>query len=162
MFERFYRVSRRFLGPWLHRSRFVLDFGRFPTLVLAPRWSDVFLNLFLCSRPDPGPDLDLLPSPDQERAPGSSSRPDPVQDGLRPCLASMSAPDWSVLLCLHQSSRSGLGIWFCLESRLRGLRPCWSSSSGPQTGTGPYSPLGLQTNHPLSPVVEEPSQWAEP
>lgn len=162
MFERFYRVSRRFLGPWQSCSRFVLDFGWFPTPVLALRWSDLFLNLFLHSRPDPGPDLDLLPSPDQKRAPGSSSRSDPVQDGLCPCLASMSAPDRNVPLCLQQSSRPGLGIGFCLESRLQGLHPCWSSSSGPRAGTGPCSPPGLQTNYPLSPVVEEASRWAEP
>ena len=157
-----HQASRHFLCRRSCRSRFALDLGQCPTPALALRRPGVFPDLFLHSRSHLGLDLCRLPSPAQDLAPVPSSRPDPIQDGLCPCVASIRALDWSVLLCLCQSSRLGPVVGLCLEPRIQAPGPCWSSSSGHEAGTGPGWTRGLEPRHLSPPVLEAVLLWVEP
>lgn len=121
----FYQVSTRSLYPCLCCSRLDLGLGQYPTLAPA------------LTSPGPFLDLCLHSSPDQDPAPGLSSRTDPAHTEFCPCLESISGPDWSVPLCLCQSSTPGPGVGLCLEPRRQVLAPCWSSSSDHEAGTAP-------------------------
>lgn len=151
---RTHRVSRHALCPGSCCSRFGLGFGQFPTPAPALLRPDLCLDPCLRSRPDPGLCLYQLPSPVQALGPGLSSRPGPARRASCPCLESTSGPDWSVPLCLYQSSRPAPAVGLYLGPRCRGLCPCRRSSSGPEAGPAPCWPLGFEATHPSPPVSE--------
>lgn len=154
-----YQVSRRVLCLC---SSLGLGFGQCPTLALALRKPGLFLDLCLHSSPDLGFGLCRLPSFAQELCPGPSSRSDPVRCELFLCLVSTPGLDWSALTCLCQSSKPAPGVGLCLEPRHLSLCLCWSSSSGPEAGTAPCWPLGLEATHPSPPVLEAALLSVEP
>lgn len=157
-----HQVSTR--GPCLCscHSRTGLGFDQSPTPALAPRRPGLLLDPRLHSKPDSGLSLCPLPSPAQDLGPDLSSRHGPLRLGPCPCLESMSGSDWSVPLVLCQSSRPARVVGLCPGSRRRGLGPCWCSSSGPEAGTAPCWPLGLEATYPSPPVLEAALQWVEP